>query len=213
MEFTGIDRTVSRWFFDTATQTFPLRHSFLLDTVLHHWAKYLVILITFVVAAMLAFTYLVPALRPQRRMLLFILLAMTLAPLTVSAMKEVTNRPCPWDLIEYGSNEPYTHLFDAREQHHAKGLCFPAGHASTGFALMAFFFAAHRERRSALARAALLTGVLAGIVLGIGRIVQGAHFVSHVLWSGLVCWLIMVGLYALLMARDEQTPEVVTGQI
>lgn len=206
METTGTDLAISHWFYDAAARTFPLRHTFLLDTVLHHWIKYVVILATCVIAAAYTFTYLAPALRNQRRLLLFLALAMALAPLTVSALKQVTDRPCPWDLVDFGGDAPYAHLFEAREQSHGQGLCFPAGHAATGFALMAFFFAAHRQRRPALARAALLAGTLAGVGLGVGRVAQGAHFLSHVLWSGLVCWLVMVVLYALLIAAAEDPP-------
>ena len=196
METTAVDRTVSHWFYDATTHAFPLRQTFLLETVLHYWTKYSVTLVTCLFAAAVGFTYLAPELRPRRRLLLFIVLAMTLAPLTVTAMKQVTDRPCPWDLVEFGGAVPYTHLFEPREQPHARGLCFPAGHAATGFALLAFFFAAHREGRHRFARTALLAGLLAGLALGLGRIAQGAHFVSHVLWSGVVCWLVMVGLYA-----------------
>ncbi len=198
LDATDIDRTISLWFFDAVTQTFPWRHSFLLDSVLHHWVKYAVILVTCLAAAMLMFTWIVPALRTRRPLLLFIVLAMTLAPLTVTTLKQVTDRPCPWDIADFGGSVPYTHLFELRAQPHAAGLCFPAGHASTGFALLAFYFAAWRERRRALARMALIAGVAAGLLLGLARIAQGAHFVSHVLWSGLVCWLVMVALHALL---------------
>ncbi len=206
MESTGVDRAVSQWFFDADARVFPWRHTFLLETVLHHWTKYAVVLTTAITGAILAFTFVVPALHQQRRQLLFLVLAMTMAPLTVTAMKQLTDRPCPWDMIEFGGSEPYTHLFEAREPHHGRGLCFPAGHASTGFALLAFFFSAHRLQRRTPARAALLAGMLAGTALGIGRIAQGAHFVSHVLWSGVVCWLVMVGLYALLMQRRPSAP-------
>lgn len=205
MEMTGADPAVSGWFYDPAAHAFPLRDSFLFDTVLHHWVKYTVILATCMVAAAWAYTYLVPALRHWRELLLFIALAMTLAPLTVTMLKQVTDRPCPWDLAEFGGAVPHTRLFESRGPHHARGLCFPAGHAATGFALLAFFFAAHHRRHPRLARAALLAGMAAGLVLGLGRVAQGAHFLSHVLWSGLVCWLVMVGLYAL-MFRPRAVP-------
>jgi membrane-associated PAP2 superfamily phosphatase len=48
-------------------------------------------------------------------------------------------------------------------------------------------------------------GIAAGLLLGIGRIARGAHFLSHVLWSGLVCWLVMVCLYGML--TDRRGPE------
>jgi membrane-associated PAP2 superfamily phosphatase len=202
MENTGADIAVSHWFYDAAAHTFPLRYSFLLDTMMHHWAKYSVILLTCMVGAGYAFTFVIPALRAQRRLLLFIVLAMTLAPLTVTLLKQVTDRPCPWDLAEFGGALPHTRLFESRGEVHARGQCFPAGHASTGFALLALFFAAHHRRRMQLARAALAAGIAAGLLLGVGRIAQGAHFLSHVLWAGLVCWLVMVVLYGLMLRGD-----------
>lgn len=205
MENTSIDLIISHWFYDGAAHDFPLRYTFFFDTVLHHWTKYLVILATCMVVAGLLLTWVIPALARWRGTLLFLALAMALAPLTVSLLKLVTDRPCPWDFVEFGGLEPYTHLFQFRGTAHARGQCFPAGHAATGFALMAFFFVFHHQRRHALARGALLAGILAGVLLGIARIAQGAHFMSHVLWSGLLCWLVMVGLYALLFtprARD-----------
>lgn len=204
LEGTNIDREVSLWFFDSTTHSFPWRYSFFFETVLHHWTKYTVILTACLTAAILLFTWIVPALRPQRQLLLFIFLAMTLAPLAVTALKQVTDRPCPWDLADFGGGMPYTHLFEMREQPHAQGLCFPAGHASTGFALLAFYFAAYRERRRALARMALIAALSAGLLLGIARIAQGAHFISHVLWTGLVCWLVMVMLHAALTGAAVQ---------
>jgi membrane-associated PAP2 superfamily phosphatase len=203
MEGTNIDRDVSLWFFNASTRSFPWRHEFLLDTVFHHWAKYAVVLTTCIAAVLLALTWMVRRLRPHRALLLFIVLAMTLAPATVTALKLVTDRPCPWDLVDFGGSTPYTRLFQPRNVTHAQGQCFPAGHASTGFALMAFYFAAYRERRHALARAALSIGVLAGLLLGISRIAQGAHFVSHVLWAGLICWLVMLALHLALPAGEH----------
>lgn len=198
MENSSIDQIISKWFYDDATHAFPLRYTFLFDTVLHHWSKYLVILTTCMIIAALLLTWVIPALVRWRAALLFLALALVLAPLAVSLLKLVTDRPCPWDFVEFGGLEPYTHLLQFRGLSHARGECFPAGHAATGFALMAFFFTFHHERRYTLARAALLSGILAGLLLGIGRIAQGAHFMSHVLWSGLVCWLVMVSLYATL---------------
>lgn len=199
MEATGIDIAVSRWFYDPANHAFPLRHAFLLDTVMHHWTKYSVVLLTCMITAACALTYVIPALRTQRRLLLFVAMAMALAPLAVTFLKQVTDRPCPWDLAEFGGALPHTRLFESRGEQHARGLCFPAGHASTGFALLALFFAAHHRRRARLARVALSAGLAAGLLLGGGRIAQGAHFLSHVLWAGVVCWLVMLLLYVLLL--------------
>jgi len=211
MEMTGADVAFSHWFYDASTRTFPLRQTFLFDTVMHHWAKYSVILLTCLAAAACAFTHIIPALRPQRRLLLFVVLAMALAPLTVTLLKQVTDRPCPWDLAEFSGALPHTRLFESRGEQHARGLCFPAGHASTGYALLALFFAAHHRRRVRLARISLSAGLAAGLLLGGGRIAQGAHFLSHVLWSGVVCWLVMVLLYVLILRNGGDHSTTDTG--
>lgn len=201
LETTDLDRIVSNWFYDAGAAAFPLRHTFFFDTVLHHWTKYVAILATGLCIAAFLLSFITSALQPRRRALLFLGTALALAPLTVSALKLGSDRPCPWDIADYGGSAPYTRLFDSQSTPHAPGHCFPAGHASTGFALMAFFFAAYRSRRDWRARGLLATGIAAGLMLGFGRIAQGAHFLSHVLWSGLVCWLVMIVLYALLLAK------------
>lgn len=73
--------------------------------------------------------------------------------------------------------------------------CFPAGHASAGFALMAFYFVGRARRQPLLAWAGLATGLVAGSLLGFGRMLQGAHFLTHTLWAGLVCWAVILILY------------------
>ena len=45
-------------------------------------------------------------------------------------------------------------------------------------------------------------GLIAGLALGFGRMAQGAHFLSHVLWSGIVCWFVLLALYALILLPD-----------
>jgi len=40
---------------------------------------------------------------------------------------------------------------------------------------------------------------MAGLALGMVRVAQGAHFLSHNLWSALVCWLVILALYVAIM--------------
>ncbi|MEK6209810.1 MAG: sulfite exporter TauE/SafE family protein [Pseudomonadota bacterium] len=55
--------------------------------------------------------------------------------------------------------------------------------------------------RRHLAAAMLAGSLLLGFALGMGRVAQGAHFVSHDLWSALICWLVVLALYELLLRR------------
>jgi membrane-associated PAP2 superfamily phosphatase len=67
------------------------------------------------------------------------------------------------------------------------GRCFPAGHASAGFAFFGGYFA-FRDDAPGIARLWLGAALLAGLLLGIAQQMRGAHFMSHTLWSGWICW-------------------------
>lgn len=203
LETTAMDATISGWFFDRAAGAFPLRHDSFLEVFAHQYMKQLVVVVACCVIAIYFLSFVLPELKPQRRLLLFLSLSLTLAPLAVVLLKAASPRHCPWDLLEYGGFAPHLSLFDDVPAGLPPGHCFPAGHASTGFCLMAFYFAGRALRRRWSARIALIGGIAAGLGLGLGRIVQGAHFLSHVLWSGLVCWLVIVALHCLILLRTD----------
>jgi membrane-associated PAP2 superfamily phosphatase len=201
LEFkTDLDRTISRLFLDADVHGFPLRESFWLEVVMHQWAKYVVITAGALIATALLLSYPLPLWKPRRRLLLFLLLSMALGPLSVTLGKAASSRHCPWDIDEFGGSVPYTRLFEPLGPGTSPGHCFPAGHASAGFALMAFYFIAYALGWQRAARCALVLSTGAGLVLGFGRVLQGAHFTSHVLWAGISCWAVMVALYVALLA-------------
>ncbi len=205
LETTRLDAVLSGWFYDAASGGFPLRYNTFLEVVAHQWAKGLVVVIACAVIAMLLMSYVIRELAPQRRLLLFLSLSLTLAPLTVALLKAASVRHCPWSLLEYGGFAPHLTLFDLAPADLVSGHCFPAGHASTGFCLLAFHFAGRALGNETLARLGLAVGIAAGLALGLGRIAQGAHFASHVLWSGLVCWTVIAVLFSLTLLGQEKS--------
>jgi membrane-associated PAP2 superfamily phosphatase len=200
---TDMDRSVTRLIFDRSAAAFPLRSNFWLDVVMHHWAKYAVATVGCIVLAIYVLTFLLPGFRKERRLLFFIVLALSLAPLSVTLGKAASVRHCPWDVDEFGGLVPYTRLLEPKATNVEPGHCFPAGHASTGFALLAFYFAAYARRMRRMEPVALALGIAAGLGLGFGRVLQGAHFASHVLWSGLLCWIVIVVLYKLVLDKRD----------
>jgi len=86
------------------------------------------------------------------------------------------------------------HLFADRPDALRSGHCFPAAHASSGYALVALYFV-FRERSTVLARAGLWIGILCGVVFGAAQQARGAHFVSHDLWSAFIVWVIAASVY------------------
>ena len=204
METTRLDRAVSDFFFDPARRTFPLRYDFFLDVVMHRWAKYVVVAAGVAVLASCLLSPFVARLAKWRRLLVFLTLALGLAPAAVSALKAESSRYCPYDLAAYGGYAPHLGLFEATAPPLGPGHCFPGGHASAGFCLLAFYFVGYALKRPQLARAGLWTGIIAGLALGTGRVAQGAHFLSHNLWTGLICWTVIVLIYVLIfgLRRD-----------
>ena len=198
-ERTDLDRRLAHALFDAELGLFPLRHSWFLEAVMHKAAKQA----TYVLVA--ASLYLCwqgwrgrLAWLPARNALLAAI-GMLAIPLAISTAKLLTARYCPWDLIDFGGYAPYLGLFEAAPPGLKAGQCFPAGHASTGF-LWIVWAVALKPAGPRAARAALVAGVLAGGVLGTARMLQGAHFLSHTLWTLWLAWAVSVSLAVLVRA-------------
>jgi len=114
-------------------------------------------------------------------------LVMVLGPgLIVNAVfKDWYGRPRPEHLVEYGGEMNFKPVLVPGwiEGYQGRAKSFPCGHASIGFYYMAGFFLWWRRNRRA-ACAALATGVLAGVSVGVARMAQGDHWPSDVLWAG-----------------------------
>lgn len=45
-----------------------------------------------------------------------------------------------------------------------------------------------------------------GTLFSLVRMLQGAHFLSHNLWTAALCWLIGLGLYDLMLYQPASSP-------
>lgn len=125
---------------------------------------------------------------------LVVALSLAVVPSVVGALKSATHIYCPYHLQTYGGSVPETRLLDrfpADFERPFEGRCFPAGHASGGFALMALGAVA-RTRRGRFAGYG--AGFAMGGAMGFYQMAVGAHFLSHTL----VTLLIAVGCIAVL---------------
>lgn len=96
------------------------------------------------------------------------------------SMKPFFSRPRPKEVVELGGVKAYRPPLGFGEQVHFNSS-FPCGHASIGFFLIAPAFACRRH--SGWQAAWLYGGLAYGTLMGVSRIVQGAHYTSDVLWS------------------------------
>jgi membrane-associated PAP2 superfamily phosphatase len=125
-------------------------------------------------------------------------LSMGICTAIVTPLKDVTAIQCPWDLQEFGGRELYAPLFGHHEPTAHPGRCWPGGHASSGFVFFALFFLL-RDRKPKLARIAFAAAFILGSILSLGRMMQGAHFLSHNVWTALFDWTIALGCYYLVL--------------
>lgn len=120
----------------------------------------------------------------RRRTALLMVLGLVLGPgLVINALfKEYYGRPRPVQVEAFGAEATFRAVWEPGEPF--KGYkSFPSGHASMGFYWMLPFFAwLARDARRAWAWMAL--GLSYGLLMGLSRIVMGAHWSSDILWSG-----------------------------
>jgi lipid A 4'-phosphatase len=133
------------------------------------------------------------------RYLLFVLAALAVGPgLVVNAgFKDNWGRARPRDVTEFGGEKTFTPALQPTDQCE-RNCSFVAGHPSVAFWLGAIGFAVLAGRRRNLI---LLVAAGLGLVAGLGRIVQGGHFLSDVIFSGLsvfaVLWLLATFVFRL----------------
>ena len=110
-----------------------------------------------------------------------------LALLLVSSIKLRSATSCPWDLQQFGGAAVYVSHWARGVLDGGGGGCFPAGHASAGFAFLGGFFVFRRTHPVLAWR--WLAGALAfGLLLGVAQQIRGAHYMSHTLWTAWLCW-------------------------
>lgn len=204
---TGIDHALTADFYDAATHRFPWHASATLELFGHRFAKTAVTMLWLALLAVAASTHLWPRWRPQltarRAALWSAAVGMALGPIVVVTLKGLNSYHCPWDLREFGGGAAFTTnwFVPAAEVGH----CFPGGHASSGFCLLALYFLARELGQPRLARATLALALGAGIAFSVIRMAQGAHFLSHNLWAAAICWALAALVFLPLHLRRQRS--------
>lgn len=178
----GFDLALSRAFATAAG--FPWRDSFVASRLLHDDGRLLAGLVLLVQAWDVVRPLAPGPSRAARAGWLALVAACLVA---VPALKHWSATSCPWDVAGLGGRVPYVPHWRLDLADGGPGHCFPSGHAVAAFAFFPLYFA-WREHRPRLARR-LLAGVLVfGALFGAAQLVRGAHFLTHSLWSGWLCW-------------------------
>ncbi|HET6390961.1 phosphatase PAP2 family protein [Hyphomicrobium sp.] len=125
---------------------------------------------------------------------LFLATCLAIGPGVVSnaILKDNWGRARPVHLVEFGGTKTFTPPLVPSKQCH-RNCSFVAGEASMAYA--AFFAAAFLF--TGISGRLILAGVLGGLFSGLVRMSQGAHFLSDVIFAGVVMAATVAGIYLL----------------
>ncbi|HEY8991007.1 MAG TPA: phosphatase PAP2 family protein [Luteolibacter sp.] len=128
---------------------------------------------------------------------------LAVAPGLVSLSKATTNVFCPRDIQRYGGSVPYVRVMEICEpgqRPKKRGRCFPAGHASGGYALFSLAGLATSRRGRWIG---VSIGLVVGGAMGGYQMLKGAHYLSHTVVTVFVCWIVFLLLRRLFKAAER----------
>lgn len=193
-ELTGIDLWLQDHFYNATTQRWVVDEKEPVGrAIFYNGPKALVWVI-----ALAALTFAVGPTRWRdrwqlnRRGLWLALLVIATVPALAGLGKKYTNVFCPSEIRRYGGDVAYVRLcesYPADDKPPRRGGCFPAGHASGGFALLGLLAVRNtrRWRNGTIAGALIL-----GWWMGTYQMLKGAHYLSHTVTTMLVAWIIVL---------------------
>ncbi|MGB1876225.1 MAG: phosphatase PAP2 family protein [Rhodospirillaceae bacterium] len=137
----------------------------------------------------------------------FLLLTILLGPglIVESLLKVYSGRARPRDITVFGGEEPFTPAIWLAESC-SRNCSFVSGHAALAFWVTAFAFLFPVGQRRPL----LVMGVVFGLLMGLARMAEGAHFLSDILFAGII--VVGINTYmAKLMLSNENAREAPDG--
>ncbi|XPV68050.1 MAG: phosphatase PAP2 family protein [Halarcobacter sp.] len=194
-QFTQLDIYVQEFFYDFESKSWlidkkePILKLFLYDTV-----KVSLIIFAVCILISLIFFRKKRLIQEYKKGLLVVLLSAIFVPLSIGALKKYTNTPCPCNIQHFNGSYPDIKVFDSYPKdfvQKSKARCWPAGHASAGFALMSLFFLFKKDKNKKIA---LIAAITLGWITGIYKMVLGDHFLSHTIITMLLSWIIIISI-------------------
>lgn len=144
--------------------------------------------------------------RPIDRLRSFcVILCFILGPglLVHGLFKQHYPRPRPYDIQQFKGKSEFKKILVMGEA----GESFPSGHASAGFSLTIFFYLYYLKNRKKAWGLLFIATVISGL-LAVGRIVQGGHFSSDILWAfGLMQMVNVIVFFKILKIPEKEKRE------
>ena len=136
------------------------------------------------------------------------LLSFIIIPVLVAGAKYFTNVYCPYQLDIYNGLYPFVRVLESYPADFIQpkvGRCFPAGHATAGFAFLGLFYA---FRKRSFKISGLCIGLILGWTAGIYQMLRGQHFLSHTLFSMIAALTLICIINKLVLKTEQKFPHI-----
>ena len=139
-QFTNLDIFIQSFFYDFESKNWLIdKNEPILKLFLYDGLKKAIIIFNVLILIALIFFRKKQIIQEYKKGLLIVLLSAIFIPSIIGTLKAITNTPCPCNIINFGGTYPDIKVFDKYPEdfiQKSKAKCWPAGHASGGFALM-----------------------------------------------------------------------------
>lgn len=182
-QYTGLDVSLQNHFFDSQTSlwiiTLPMHRE--LDFIFYDGLKHFVAFWGTISVLIMLASLRIKKLRPKITAAMTVLLCTIIIPSSINRLKKNTDIYCPNQLEIYNGTYPYVKILEPYPEGTTRkhpGHCFPAGHVSGLFSLMALgYYFCNRRRRYAVITATFGMAWIGGLY----QMLRGEHFLSHTL--------------------------------
>ncbi|OWW21982.1 phosphatase PAP2 family protein [Noviherbaspirillum denitrificans] len=195
------DLVLARLFYHPG-EGFPAAHIGWIKVIYEIVAQFGILVLLWMLLLLASF---LPRLRarlaPRRKAILYLLVVLLTGPGLVvnTALKNHGGRPRPVHLAEFGGTAAFASPVTAHKQC-PTNCSFPSGHAAAAFYLMAGYWVTRR-------RGWLAAGIGFGLFVGVIRMAMGAHFLSDILFAGLIVHFTCRGFAWLFALEPRRLPQ------
>jgi membrane-associated PAP2 superfamily phosphatase len=204
-QFTQLDIFVQNFFYNFESKVWLIdKNEPILKFFLYDGMKIFLILIAVTILFSLVFLRKNKLIQEYKKGLIIVLLSAIFVPLMIGSLKAISNTPCPCNIVNFDGIYPDIKVFDSYPKDFvqpSKAKCWPAGHASGGFALMALFFLFKTQINQ---KRALILALLTGWSMGTYKMLLGDHFLSHTIITMMMAWLIILIIVKLTQFKQRQ---------
>ena len=201
VEFFQLDFVIADWIYQP-TSSWYYRDHWITNLAVHRIGKYILILLYLTLLLKFLFRNKSNDNSWDRYGKIVLLSSVLLGTLTVSTLKHYLNADCPWDLLQYGGSKPFMPFFNYDTSSFLSSHCFPSGHASSAFTWISLYF--YTSIYYPKVRLKILAALLiVGFGFGLSQQFRGAHFISHDLYSLLVCIIVNIVIYKIAFRKTK----------